>query len=84
MFRALTIAAFVLMVCPSFAQRAPDKGDAAGSSKSGQGAPVGAATIPSDMRSNASKDVPMGSGTPKDGNPTGGISQGGKRNQRRP
>jgi hypothetical protein len=55
---------------PGFAQSAPEKPKAPASSGSQKEAPpAGGATIPSDMRTNASKDVPMGNGKPKSSAP---------------
>jgi len=55
-----------------FAQSAPDKPTTPAPSGSQKDAPpIGGATIPRDMRTNATKDVPMGDGKPKSSAPAG-------------
>lgn len=62
-----------------FAQPAPDKPSASAPSGSQKDAPpVGGATIPSDMRTNATKDVPMGNDKPKSSTPAGSSDKRSK------
>ena len=56
----------------AFAQSAPDKSTTPAPSGSPKDAPpIGGATIPSDMRTKSTKDVPMGDGKPKSSAPAG-------------
>ena len=58
------VAVLLLATSAAFAQPAGDK-PAAGGQISPAGPPPGGATIPPEQRSKATKDVPMGNGTPK-------------------
>jgi hypothetical protein len=70
----LAFALLVLSVCATIAQEPAAGRPALSTPPKGEnsGPPVGGAAIPSELRSNAAKDVPMGNGKPKANVPAAG------------
>jgi hypothetical protein len=71
MARFLAFALLLLAGSAAFAQQpAPDKPTSAIPNKGQNSAPpAGGAAIPPELRSNSTKDIPMGNGKPKEGAP---------------
>lgn len=82
MLKCFILAASVLAGSAALAQPASDKTTTApaptGSQTREVPPPPGGAAIPSDLRSKATKDIPMGNGKPKSSEPSGSTDKRGK------
>jgi hypothetical protein len=81
MARLFSIALWVLAASAASAQSPADRPHPPATSGGGQireAPPVGGAGIPKDLRSNATKDIPMGDGKPKGSAPAAGTDKRGK------
>jgi hypothetical protein len=71
-------AMLVLTISASLAQEAADKPTSSIPKGQPSAPPIGAATIPPEFRSNATKDIPMGNGKPNTGESSAGGARNGK------
>jgi hypothetical protein len=78
MRQSVCVVALVLATSVAVAQTATTSPTAGGKQTKGTTPPGGGASIPSDLRRNASKDVPMGEGKPKNSTPSAGNDKRGK------
>ena len=80
MARLFSIALWALAASAAFAQAPADRPGppATSGGQIREAPPVGGAGIPRDLRSNATKDIPMGDGKPKGGAPAAGTDKRAK------
>ena len=79
MGQLFAFAILVLATSVSFAQPVPDKASPSAPSGAQNAPPVGGAGIAPELRSKATKDIPMGNNKPKPSGPASGEGRNDKR-----